>query len=89
MLLSGKQLIGLPVKTKDGRYLGRIKDFELETTSGQIAKYIIASSDLVKKILAQDLIIDQGQVLEINNQAMIVASGLVGDKALVSDPIST
>ncbi|MBI5766117.1 PRC-barrel domain-containing protein [Candidatus Falkowbacteria bacterium] len=89
MLLSGKQLIGLPVKTKDGRYLGRIKDFELETANGQIAKYIVSSSDLVKKILAQDLIIDKSQVLEINNQVMTVASGLVGDKALVSDPIST
>jgi len=86
MLLKHKQLIGLLVKTQDGRVLGQIKDFEFNTEMGQIDKYIISSSELVKKILAQDLIINQGQVISIDNQEMIVDSGAISIKSTAEEP---
>ena len=53
---------------------------------GQIDKYIISSSELVKKILAQDLIINQGQVISIDNQEMIVDSGAISIKSTAEEP---
>lgn len=72
MILISDQLIGLKVATTSGHILGKVKDFEFNTETGKITSYIISSSDLVKKITAQNLIINTNQVIEITNELMIV-----------------
>ena len=72
MILTNDQLIGLKVVTKSGQVLGKIKDFEFDSDNFKIVKYIVSSSDLVKKITAQNLIITFDQVIEITVKKMIV-----------------
>lgn len=72
MILNSDQLIGLKVITKNGQILGKIKDFEFNSDNFKIIKYIVSSSDLVKKITSQSLIINSDQVVEISAEAMVV-----------------
>lgn len=78
MIFNCKNLIGLKVVTVDGRYLGQIKDIEIDVLNGKIIEYIISPSQLVQKILANDLVVNQSQVIEITNQEMVVDSNLAG-----------
>ncbi len=82
MILKSNQLIGLSVKDKSGRILGKIKDFELETDTNQITAYVVSPSKLVEKFLANDLVIAQSQVIEITAEEMIVDNGIVGNRAV-------
>ena len=82
MLLKSNQLLGLPVQEKSGRILGSIKDFEFETDNSRIIKYIVSPSKLVEKFFANDLIIDQSQVIEITSKTMTVDDGLAGSKSV-------
>jgi len=72
MILTSDQLIGLKVVTKNGQILGKIKDFEFDADNSKIIRYIVSSSDLVKKITAQNLIIDLEQIVEITVKKMVV-----------------
>lgn len=72
MILTNDQLIGLKVTTQGGQILGKVKDFEFNSDTSKIINYIITSSDLVKKITAQNLIININQIREITNELMIV-----------------
>lgn len=88
MILNANKLLGLLVKDRSGRILGTIKDFELDTDNCQIVKYIISPSKLVEKILANDLIVDQSQVIEITNKIMIVDDGLAGSRASAEEIVA-
>lgn len=89
MLLNHKQLIGLLVKTENGQELGQIKDFEFDSDSYKIIKYIISSSGLVKKMLANDLIIDSTQVIKITDQEMIVDDNTARQPKIAEEIAST
>ncbi|MEK7072014.1 MAG: PRC-barrel domain-containing protein [Patescibacteria group bacterium] len=78
MILNNNQLIGLRAVTKSGQVLGKIKDFEFNSDNSKITKYIVSSSDLVKKITSQNLIIGSEQVIEITAKAMVVEDNTVG-----------
>lgn len=88
MILNSNKLLGLLVKDKSGRVLGTLKDFEFDTDNSQITKYIISPSKLVEKILANDLVVDQSQVIEINNKVMIVDDGLKGSRASAEEIVA-
>ncbi|MDO8669016.1 MAG: PRC-barrel domain-containing protein [Candidatus Buchananbacteria bacterium] len=88
MILTNDQLIGLKVITKNGQVIGKIKDFEFEAESSKIIKYIISSSDLVKKITSQNLIIGFDQVVEITAEAMIVEDNTVEITETIKQTIS-
>lgn len=88
MWLRHKQIIGLMVRTQAGQILGQIKDFEIDADTSQIVRYFVSSSQLVKKILVQDLIIDKSQVVEINEQEMVVDNGLVANQETIKKFVS-
>lgn len=85
MVLSQKKLIGLAVKTKSGQALGQIKDFEMETETGNIIRFSVSPSQLVKKIFTEDIFISKSQVIEISEKEMIVEDNLVKSGALASE----
>lgn len=89
LLLSRKQLIGLSVVTKDGRYLGRVKDFQLDVSSSQITNYIVSSSQLVEKILAKDLVINKNQVISIDEHEMVVESTIIKEEVVATEMASS
>lgn len=77
MILTNDNLIGLKVVTKNGQILGKVKDFEFNTDNYKIEKIIVSSSDLVKKITSQNLIINIDQVIEITIKKIIVDDNLI------------
>jgi sporulation protein YlmC with PRC-barrel domain len=80
MRINYKNLIGLPVETKSGLLLGKIKSFEIDSETQNILRYTIKSRNLISKLLseeANELIIGRNQVVSINEKKMIVEDGAV------------
>lgn len=82
MIISCKNLVGLPVETKSGLLLGKIKNFEIDSETQTVSQYIIKSQSLIKKLLSEggsELIIGRNQVLFIEEEKMIVEDNVVGE----------
>lgn len=77
MNLRKNNLIGLPVYTRSGQYLGKISDFEVEPTSQIIVKYYVKSKDIIKELLQKELLISKEQVISLTIQKMIVEDNIV------------
>ncbi len=80
MSLTHKQLIGLPVETRSGLLLGKIKSFEVDSGTQTILRYVVKSRSLVSKLLAkkdQRLIIHRNQVISIDEKKMIVEDNAI------------
>lgn len=82
MFLNQKILIGLPVETKSGLVLGKIRSFEIDSESQTIMKYFVKSRNLVSKLLneeTKELIIHRDQVISIDAEKMVVDDSAVKD----------
>lgn len=84
MFVTSKQLIGLAVRTQSGRIIGKIKEIQINIENGQIDTYVASGIGLAEKLLAEDLIIDKSQVIEITAKAIIVDNNLEKSKDLAS-----
>lgn len=89
MILTINKLIGLKVVTKSGQILGKIKDFEFNTDNSKIERFIVSSSDLVKKITSQNLIININQVIEITAKKMVVDDNLISNSEVIKQVATT
>jgi sporulation protein YlmC with PRC-barrel domain len=72
MLINYSQLINLPVETKNNEFLGKISDLEIDIDNLNIRKLYVKSSNLIRGLFEDVLIIDQSQILEITNEKIIV-----------------
>lgn len=79
MLVKAKRIIGNKVVTQSGYNLGRVFDFEVETTDQNIVKYYVHGGML--DFLKEPLIINANQVVEIQKEKIIVADAIVSEKA--------
>jgi len=82
MLLTSQQFIGLSVVSEDGQELGRIKSLEINGDNLQITKLVLASSNLAKKIVGRDLVIDVSQVVEVTTKEVVVKSSMIKSSAI-------
>ena len=80
MNLKRNDLIGLPVYTQSNQHLGRVSDFELESSSQLVVKYYIKSRDIIKELLEKELIISKEQVVFISKEKMVVEDNVVPEK---------
>lgn len=64
--LKGPKLLGLKARTEKGTSLGRVQDFLLDTTLGQVMKFYL------KDIFQRQRVIGRGQVMKITKKEMIV-----------------
>jgi len=67
-----KDLKHLPVYTKSGFFLGKIKEAEIDSETQQIIKYFVSSANPLKNVLAEELIISSSQVISLNKEKMVV-----------------
>lgn len=68
-------MIGLPVETKSGLLLGKIKSFEVDSEAQAISRYVVKSRSLISKLLSEEvgeIIIGRSQVLYIDDKKMVV-----------------
>lgn len=83
MLISSKNLLGLPVFTKLGQELGKISGFDLDIDTQSITKYYVKKHSILAELLGErDLLIDQSQVVSISKEKMIVEDSVIEEKAV-------
>lgn len=86
MFINYKNLIGLPVETKSGLLLGKIKSFEIDNETQTISQYVVKSRSLISKLLREEvgeIIIGRNQVLSIDGEKMVVEDILVKESGRV------
>ncbi len=86
MFIDGENFTGLPVITKGGLLLGKIKSFEVDAENQTIERYVVKSRSLVGKLLGEPLgrlIIGRNQVISIDQDKMVVEDGAVKEKEAV------
>lgn len=86
MIQSFKQLKNLPVYTKSEEFLGKIKDVEINSDDHRVIKYVINSSDVIKRISGKELFIGPGQVISLDEQKMIVEDSTEKENKLIKEP---
>jgi sporulation protein YlmC with PRC-barrel domain len=70
------RLIGAAVITKDGKKLGRVKNFTLDYESFKVSELHI-NPRIIKRIVNESLIIDRRQILEVRNDKIIIKSAAI------------
>lgn len=83
MNLKKRDLIDLPVYTKSDQHLGKIVDFDLDSTTHMVSQYHIKSTDIIRGLLTKELIVNQSQVVSLTNQKMIVEDNVAKDKEAI------
>ncbi len=76
MDLNSKRMTGAPVFTRSGRMLGKLASIDVDADTGHLAS-IRVSSGLVKGLLAKELVITWGEVIEMHEEKIIVADASV------------
>ncbi len=80
MIINHKNLVGLPVLTKSGLLLGKIRSFEIESDTQTVLRYVVKSGSLISKLLSEEvseIIIGRNQVLSLDEEKMMVDDALV------------
>ena len=83
MFINLKAIRNLPVMTKNGRPLGKIKEIEIDAETQNISRYFITSNQMVKRLANKELIIAASQVLSIDNEKMVVEDNLIKEEEAV------
>lgn len=71
LIKSKFSLIGANIKTQDGRKLGKVKDFTIDSHSYKTSK-LHASASLTKRLFNERYIIDISNVIEVKGKTIIV-----------------
>lgn len=88
MQLTAKQLKNLPVFTKSNDCLGKIKEVEINSDTQNVSKYIVKSSQMTKRLVGGELIINPSQVVSIDRQKMVVEDNVVRNESLIKEPVA-
>lgn len=88
ILKSGFKLIGLPARTKNKKYLGRITDVVIETISGDIIRLYVRNL-LDERIFERSMIHDikpKEVILTFDNRKKVVKKEAVANAQKVAEP---
>ncbi len=86
MIIDYKSLIDLPVYTQRGLALGKIKNFEIDSETHIILRYLVKSRNLISKLLVekkQELIIHRNHVISIDAEKMIVEDNVIKESEVI------
>lgn len=67
-----KEIIGLPVYTESGNYLGQVVGLEIDPRTEQVKNYFIKSHNFLKNLFQGHLIIGAEQVLSVSKEKVVV-----------------
>lgn len=82
MLIKTKELLGKKVVTRSGSILGKVADFEVDSSRHSVVSYQV-QGDLLG--LKAPLMVHVSQVLEINEKEMVVEDAVVREGAVVKE----
>lgn len=67
-----KQLLNLDVYTQSGQYLGKVVDVDIDVAAHRIITYVVKSTNVIKNLFQEKLLINSSQVISISDEKMIV-----------------
>lgn len=67
--------------TKSGIDLGKVSSVKIDTTTGKIISFSVASAHVIPRLLDSELIISWSQVIDWNQDNIIVADAVVTAEA--------
>jgi sporulation protein YlmC with PRC-barrel domain len=77
MVLSSKQIIGLPVRTKSGLVLGTLASFELNSDTGRIDTLHVQIPGVLPHLLHEEAMVAWAQVVFIDEKEVVVVDAFV------------
>lgn len=80
MFIKAKEIIGNKVISRSGHFLGKVIDFEIDTSSQNIIKYYVSGG--LFNLLKNPLIINAKQVVEIKADRIIVEDAVISEKMI-------
>jgi len=80
MKIDYRKYKNVQVQTQSGQVLGSLADFELETDTGKIEKYIVKSGLSLPGIWEKKLVIDKDKVISFDAEKLIVADQVVKEQ---------
>jgi len=89
MLYPLNKLINLPVYTKSGENLGKLKEIEIDTNTHQISNYLVKSSQMINRLSTKQLIIKPSQVVGVDKEKMIVEDSVIRQEGLIGEAITS
>ncbi len=75
--MTNKEIINLSVETKNGHFLGRVVEFEIDALTGQIVNYYVKSKNIIGGLFKNELVINQSQVISLTKEKMVVEDGAI------------
>jgi sporulation protein YlmC with PRC-barrel domain len=79
------RLIGMNVKQKDGKHIGKVHDYALDARTFNIQQLYVKQS-IFRSLNTHEVIINRSQILEITNTEIIVRSASVQEKVVPAAP---
>ena len=81
-MLNSNQIIGLPVYTQAGMFLGKVIKVETLPDDQTAQKYIVQNANPLKNLISGQLVVDASQVISVTVEKIIVEDSI----KKVSDP---
>jgi uncharacterized protein YrrD len=75
----GFQLVGMPVVTENGRKLGKINDYAVDSSSLFVQKIYVTQS-LIKNLGGGSLSVDRSRITEITSRRIVIKDPLEGNR---------
>ena len=82
-MLVKKELIGLPVETAAGIFIGKLTDIEIDAASHLVTVFHVRPSRILPGLIAGTLTISRQQVVSVTTKKIVVDDSLLKDKAEV------
>lgn len=75
--INSSQLKGSLVETQEGRRLGTLRDFDLDTGTLRVLKLHVVPVSLVKRLTGKHMLIDVSAVIDVQPGLIIVEEAVV------------
>ncbi len=77
MLLNSKDMIGVPVETRDGRFIGKVASFNVDAITGKLSSLLVHAPGIVSGLFRDELLVDWNVILEMTPDRVLVADTAV------------
>lgn len=93
MLLNTKDMTGIPVVTRSGQSIGKVASFDLDDTTGAMARLHVKTGGLVAGLLRNELFVAATSVISMSPERVVIADSAASEQehslAERLNPVST
>src|SRR5512147_2069332 len=77
MLLNGRRMVGVPVRTRSGKHIGKLSDVVLDLETGRVAVVLVRAPGFIPGLLDQELRIAWPQVISMSDTEVVLTDGSI------------